>query len=282
MRTQRLFVASALALVFFAEPSAHAADELPAKEQFHLYLLIGQSNMAGRGKMTEQDRQPVPRVLKFDKHNHWVRATHPLHFDKPAIAGVGLGMTFAQAMAEQDPSITIGLIPCAVGGTPLRRWSKDGDLYNAALDRAKLAMQDGTLKGVLWHQGEGDTGSKENAETYATRLDQMIADLRADLDNAGLPLVAGGLCPAFLDRAKSSFANTVETALAELPRRVEHTGFASADGLKAKPDKTHFNADALREFGRRYAAAMQELSQKTESGNQKAEGAKPRAATDHY
>ena len=43
-------------------------------------------------------------------------AVEPLHFDKPKIVGVGLGLAFGKAMAEAEPDVTIGLIPCAVGG----------------------------------------------------------------------------------------------------------------------------------------------------------------------
>ena len=67
------------------------AAKLPAKENFHIYLLIGQSNMAGRGKVDPATNQPHPRVLKLDQTGNWVQATDPLHFDKPKIAGVGPG-----------------------------------------------------------------------------------------------------------------------------------------------------------------------------------------------
>lgn len=116
--------------------SAPAADPVavPPKEKFHLYLLIGQSNMAGRGLVEEQDKVVHPRVVKFAADKTWAPALDPLHFDKP-IAGVGLGSTFGRAMADADSTITIGLIPCAVGGTPLVRWQKNGDLYKQAVER---------------------------------------------------------------------------------------------------------------------------------------------------
>ncbi len=53
--------------------------------------------MAGRGMVEEQDKAPHPRVLKFTKENAWALATNPLHFDKPTIAGVGLGSSFGRA-----------------------------------------------------------------------------------------------------------------------------------------------------------------------------------------
>src|SRR5687767_14018933 len=57
-----------------------------AKGKFHLYLLIGQSNMAGRGAVEEADKKPLPRVFMFTKEKAWAPAVDPQHFDKP-IAG---------------------------------------------------------------------------------------------------------------------------------------------------------------------------------------------------
>ena len=108
-----------------ASPLQALGQDLPAKEQFHLYLLAGQSNMAGRGIVTEQDREAHPRVLMFTQEGTWAPAVDPLHFDKP-IAGVGPGRTFGIAVAERDPTITIGLIPSAVGGSPIATWAPGG------------------------------------------------------------------------------------------------------------------------------------------------------------
>lgn len=240
-----------------------AADreaKLPPKEKFHLYLLMGQSNMAGRGRMTEADRQPVPRVWMPDKDNQWVPAAHPLHQDKPEIAGVGLGIDFAKRMCRADRSVHVGLIPCAFGGTPLSRWSKGGDLYETAVKRAKIAMADGTLRGVLWHQGESDAARPETADTYGDRLAQMIADLRADLESPNLPFVAGRLGEFFVQSGKAPHAETVDAALRDLPNRVENTACVSVKGLDHQGDVVHFSADALRELGKRYASEMTRMT----------------------
>jgi hypothetical protein len=50
--------------------------------RFHLFLLAGQSNMAGRGKVEPQDAEPHPRVRMLDQAGNWVPAVDPLHFDK--------------------------------------------------------------------------------------------------------------------------------------------------------------------------------------------------------
>lgn len=238
-----------------AEP---AAVKLPSKEKFHLYLLIGQSNMAGRGKVQPEDQQPHPRVLMLNKQNQWAPATDPVHFDK-TIAGVGLCSTFARAMAEADPSITIGLIPCAVGGTPLSRWEKEGDLHKRAMERAKIAMQDGVLRGALWHQGESDSGKEETANSYAARLAGMIATVRAELGDEKLPLVVGELGRFFLEKSDRPHVKTVNDALLAVAEKSPNTACASSEGLTDKGDKVHFSREGYHEFGRRYARLMQQL-----------------------
>ena len=258
----------AAVVVALGSSSLWAAEpeiELPPKERFHLYLLIGQSNMAGRGAIEEQDKVPHPRVLKLTKENTWAAAIDPLHFDKPAIAGVGLGSSFGRAMAEANPEVTIGLVPCAVGGTPLQRWQKDGDLYKQAVERAKAALKDGTLQGILWHQGENDAGREETAKNYAERLAGMVRDLRIELGAQDAPFVAGRLgeflAPQTKD-GKPSYWPLVNEQLDSLPKLVEGVAIVSSAGLKAKSDGVHFDAPSLREFGRRYAHEMQKLQAK--------------------
>ncbi len=241
-----------------------AAAKMPAKEKFHLYLLIGQSNMAGRGVITQDEGVSRQRLLKFSQRNAWGPGVDPLHTDKPAAAGVGLGTSFAREMADADKSLTVGVIPCAVGGTPLQRWQKGGDLYEAALVRARQAMKDGTLKGILWHQGEGDSGKEETARSYNARLTQMVADLRADLGAGEVPFVAGKLgeflAPVGRDGAPS-FWPLVNEQIAALPKTVPNSAVVESTGLNHKGDVVHFDTPALREFGKRYAGAMKKLQQ---------------------
>jgi hypothetical protein len=161
-----------LVLVSSVTSIAMAQEKLPPKADFDLFLLVGQSNMAGRGKVTEADRVPVEGVLMFNADRQWVPAVDPLHFDKPKIAGVGLGRTFGIEIAKIAPGKTIGLIPCAVGGTGIDVWkpgAKDAATnthpWDDAMVRAKAALQDGTLRGILWHQGESDSNPEKSA-TY--------------------------------------------------------------------------------------------------------------------
>jgi hypothetical protein len=216
-------------------------------DNLRLFLLIGQSNMAGRGKVEAQDKIPHPRVFVLTKELSWIPAIDPLHFDKPG-AGVGLGSSFARTLADADPHAVIGLIPAAVGGTSLSQWRPGGELYTAAVRRTREALKHGALAGILWHQGEGDS-SPAAAETYPDRFARMIARLRADLDAPDVPVIVGET-GRFRDDCRA-----INEALSTIPKTVPGCAFASAEGLADRGDKVHFDAGSLRIFGRRYADA---------------------------
>ncbi len=240
---------------------ASKSVKMPSKAQLHVYLLMGQSNMAGRGKIGLEDSTPHPRVLVFTLGNKWESAVEPITQDKPTLLGVGPGLAFGKAMAERLRNVTIGLVPCAFGGTPLKRWERGGDLYLNAVRRGQLAMRDGTLKGILWHQGENDSGTATNAYTYGDRLAMMIKNIRADLGTPNLPVVAGQLGEFLYDRGpeKSPFARAVNDALARIPDTVPESACVSSKGLTHKGDQVHFDSVSQRELGHRYADAMSKL-----------------------
>jgi hypothetical protein len=255
------FLLAILSPVALAQDRAPAKvltpGELPAKQNFHLYILFGQSNMAGRGKVDAESQPNDARLLVFNRDGRWALAADPLHWDKP-VAGVGLGLAFAKAMAGAQPGVTIGLIPCAVGGTPLSRWQKGGDLYEAAVARAKAAATSGTLKGALWHQGESDAGNAKTASTYRERFEQMVKDLRTDLGIKDLPVVAGELGEFHVQRVGAN-SQAINDALHEAAKAVPRVACVDAKGLKHGGDNLHFDAASLRDFGRRYAKAMRSL-----------------------
>ena len=59
--------------------SLQAADTLPTKDKLHIYLLIGQSNMAGRAKLEEGDDKPIARCFLLNGEDKWEKATNPLN-----------------------------------------------------------------------------------------------------------------------------------------------------------------------------------------------------------
>jgi hypothetical protein len=230
---------------------ASAADT-PA--DLKLFLLIGQSNMAGRGAIEEQDKVPLARVWALNKELTWAPAVDPLHWDKPT-AGVGLGRTFGRVVAEKYPGAQIGLIPAAFGGTSLDQWTPGGELYTNALERARRALKDGKLTAILWHQGESEK-TPQDVATYTVRFRVMITQLRRELGAENLPLIVGELGEF---RPENAAMNAV---LAKLPEQIPNCVFVSAAGLVDRGDKLHFDSASFREFGRRYAKAYLESVEK--------------------
>lgn len=260
---------SLMVLACGREKSGQIPDHLD-KDSFHLYLLIGQSNMAGRGEVAVVDTIPHPRVYALNRDNRWVPARDPLHFDKP-IAGVSPGLTFGKQMAELNPDIVIGLIPCAKGGSKIHHWqsgvyhdSTYSYPYDEMLQRTRSVLDDGILKGVLWHQGEGNSLNKEYAENYEEKLVAFVERLRKDLKHPGLPFIAAELGRFLPERF--SQRRTINDAIRNLPRRLQNTAVVSSQGLTAKADSIHFNSAAARLLGERYAGMMCKLNQ-VKTGN---------------
>ncbi|MBI3871374.1 MAG: sialate O-acetylesterase [Verrucomicrobia bacterium] len=229
-------------------------------DRLDLYLLIGQSNMAGRGPLEAIDETPHPRLLSFEANKRWRVAVDPLHHDK-ANAGVGLGGWFGRSIADGGSNRVVGLIPAAVGGTPLSRWVRGGDLYLQALDQARAAMKQGRLKAILWHQGENDSGAEQDAQSYARRLAGMIQDLRQDLGAGEIPFIAGELGRFLVSdpRDDTPLAKTINDQLRSLEGRVPRYAVVSSERLTVLPDRIHFDSASLREFGQRYAEALRAM-----------------------
>lgn len=256
------------ALALFAGATLFAADpvKLPPKEKFYLVLLTGQSNMAGRGFVTPEDKVPHPRVLMQNKAGEWVPAVDPVHYDK-SMAGVGPARTFANLLAESDPSITVGLIPTACGGSPIAAWAPGQEWkqtqshpYDDAIARAKKAMKDGTLKVILFHQGEADCG-EANSRLYHDRLLKLMTSLRTELNAPEVPIVIGQLSRFPGAKPWSEGKKRVDAAHRAMGKELPKVGFAPSDGLTQNPDNIHFDAKSQKEFGKRYFEAYRKLAE---------------------
>ena len=226
-----------------------------APDNMKIFLLIGQSNMAGRGTVEAQDQASHPRVFMLTKELAWVPAVDPLHFDKPERIGTGLGKTFGAVLADANPGVVIGLVPAAFGGSALDEWTPGSPHYVNAVTRAKEALKHGRLAGILWHQGESDR-APDKAASYPARFAKFIAHLRADLDAQDVPVVVGEIgrfCPN---------EGPVNAAIRQLPQMVPHCALVTTEGLEGRPETPevlHFVTPAFRELGRRYAKAWQDL-----------------------
>ena len=222
-------------------------------QNLSIYLLVGQSNMAGRAEIPEDARSILERCFLLNDKNEWEPASNPLNRhspiqDDPVLQKLGPGYSFARTMLEKDKDISIGLIVNAGGETAIDEWLGKSKLYWSARKRAKEAMKHGTLKGILWHQGEGDA---DKADGYLDKLKSIIGNFRADLNSPSVPFIAGQI-------AKDG---SINAQIAQLPDAIHLTSFVSSDGLTTT-DGTHFDTKSQILLGERYAEAMSTIQAK--------------------
>lgn len=266
--------------MFGVHPAAFAIHPLRGpwalpleRSRLRIFLLMGQSNMAGYGCVRAEDpwqpgdREPVPGVLVLGGQctlksriprgwTRWRPAAHPLHLNQRS-AAFGLGLPFASRLREVMPETMIGLIPCAWGGAPIDRLGPGSPLYANAIRRARIAEKSGTLAGVLWHQGETDAEHDSLASAHAGKLVGLMAALRKNLSSPALPFLIGDLGgfgdehrkPEFVERRR-----VVRHGLRRVAEEDAHAAFVESEGLEGV-DSVHFGRAALLEFGRRYAEA---------------------------
>ena len=260
-----LKITSLLLLVFLS-------FTLSAQEKsYDLYLLIGQSNMAGRGVIEHQDTVVHPEVFTLNKNNKWVAAQDPIHFDKK-VAGVGLGRSFGIEMTKANSGANIGLIPCAVGGSPIDSWQPNGyhkqtktHPWDDMEKRLRIALESGVLKGVLWHQGESDSNPEKCSE-YQLKLENLIKRIRLKGKTKDVPFIAGEFGRFKLKNNREKYpelnpspAEIVRQSTKDVIKKDNHAAFVKTRGLKHKGDNTHFNAESYRKLGKRYARVMIKL-----------------------
>lgn len=245
------FVISAFALI-----SACAGATEVHGTPTHIFILAGQSNMAGRGELDTSVAEPHPRVLVLNARMQWQPAVDPLHWDKPAIAGVGPGLAFGESLAADSPEMIIGLVPTAVGGSSIDAWVPGGlheqtgtYPWDVAADAIAVAAAAGKLEAVLWHQGESDANDESAAE-YRAKLARLIQRFRCEANDATLLFLIGQL--GMFDEW-SPAKRRINEAHESIAEYVANTGFVPSDGLTHIGDRTHFDATSARELGRRFA-----------------------------
>ncbi|HEO8419506.1 sialate O-acetylesterase [Niallia sp. FSL W8-0635] len=220
------------------------------------FLMIGQSNMAGRGFIHE-----VPPIynerIQMLRNGRWQMMTEPVNYDRP-VSGISLVGSFAEAWSRENQDDKIGLIPCAEGGSTLDEWAVDQPLFRHAITEAKFAMENSELTGILWHQGESDS-MNGNYKVYYNKLFSIVEALRVELNAPDIPFIIGGLGD-FLGKEGfgkySTEYNFINQELQKFAFEQDNCYFVTAEGLTSNPDGIHIDAISQRKFGLRYFEAF--------------------------
>lgn len=223
-----------------------------------IFLLAGQSNMAGRGQIMPSDTLADPRIFALTADNEFVLAKEPLHWYEPERTGLDCGLSFARAVVKPLPAeIRILLVPTAVGGSSLRQWLGDSvhrgvRLYSNFLNRLEAARKSGIVKGILWHQGEADANDAD-IPRYKERVQELFARFRTAAGDTTLPVFMGELGSFSKDPAHFARVNAMMHELAATDSRVK---VISTGDLHHRGDSLHFDSKGQRTMGRRFAAAF--------------------------
>jgi hypothetical protein len=230
---------------------------VPKKENVWVFMMAGQSNMAGRGIVEKKDTVPNSRVLSVNNAGQIVIAKEPLHFYEPNLTGLDCGVTFARTLIKKIPdSISILMVPTAVGGSSISQWLNDSTHRGIAmlsnfLKHVEKMKKVGVIKGVLWHQGESDANEKDIPH-YKKRLEELFSIFRAAAGNNGLHVIVGELGSFSDNRVNFSLLNE---ALYAYAAQDKHCSVISTKDLKDKGDHLHFDSKGQRTMGKRFAEA---------------------------
>lgn len=245
-------------------------DQATAITEWHVFLAVGQSNMAGSGQPYSGELDgPDPRILQYGCQNRTIRpATVPLDMNDTFVRGMSPATGFAREYLRHVPaSVGVLLVPAAKSGTAFvdtpdtPTWrlgaasAPEFDLYGQSVTQTLEALDaigsSGVLKGVLWHQGEGNSYSP--TPDYAADLDALISGYRTDLGDADLPFMVGQMSQERLATHETRWQ--VDRAHLETPARVQRTGFAPSSWGWVSYDQTHYGRTGTLELGARYVDA---------------------------
>jgi len=236
----------------------------PKKEKW-VFIMAGQSNMAGRGIVEPQDTIRDATIFTLNKEMELDVAKEPLHFYEPKLAGLDCGLSFAKELRSNLPiNIEIVLVPCAVGGSSIDQWLNDSlhrnvKLYSNFRDRVTVAKSMGNIKGILWHQGESDA-HEDKLPVYRNKLEKLFQNFRTDISNDSLPIIIGELGDYAEPEERNNNWKALNSTLHSMTLTDKNLAVVSSKGLKSNRDKVHFNAESQRELGKRYAKQYLDIS----------------------
>lgn len=215
----------------------------------HVFLCIGQSNMAGRGEVLDADRQPLAGVRLCDTFGQWVDATQPLNrFASNRRPLKRQGFCLAGPFADEVRASgvdSVGLIVNAMGGSYVEQWLPPREpLYLGTLTRW-VDADEPPLAGVLWHQGESNIHDTD----YHAKAMKLFTTLRTELRQPDLPIVLGHV----------TGGDVINLQIDRVAHDLGRVAVARVDGLSLC-DEVHYDRDSLVELGRRYAKAWLSLA----------------------
>ncbi|MFH6604002.1 sialate O-acetylesterase [Maribacter algicola] len=235
----------------------------PDQEEISVYIMAGQSNMAGRGLVAPKDTIPHERLLTTNAKEQLILAKEPLHWYEPPRTGLDCGLSFGRSLLDGNPNEYILVLPTAIGGSSIQQWINDLEHHDVPLlsnfkNMVRFGKKYGTIKGIIWHQGESDTLKDEDLEKYPERLSVLFQKFRTIIGNDSLPIVLGELGSFNKHNARWQQINK---AIHDYTKTDPFSAYIKTQDLQHKGDSIHFDANGQREMGKRFAKKIMALQQ---------------------
>ncbi len=245
-----------------------------------VYLCFGQSNMQGSAPIEDIDKEVPERLLMMatTDHPNTNREVFNIYPAMPPLSNQGAQLSpadyFGRTMVQNLPdSVEVLLINVSVSGCNILLFDKDiyedykkthdaawftnliaaydGNPYMRLVRAAQFAKKEnGTIEGMILHQGETNTGDKKWPEYVKKIYNDLLTDL--DLEAENVPIIVGEMVHENINGACSAMNPIIRT----LPETIPTARVVSSDGCTAQSDRVHFDSDGVRQLGRRYAIEM--------------------------
>ncbi|MEZ6142922.1 MAG: sialate O-acetylesterase [Zavarzinella sp.] len=199
------------------------------------------------------------------------------------MAGLDPNISFTPTVEEAFGKDQVIVVKSAQGGQPIRRWYKkwkplngempkgNGDLYDLMMTKVNAAVKGEKLASVtfLWMQGERDAREK-HGDVYAESLQGVLGQLSEDLGRKDIHVVIGRLS----DHGNSNKTYGDWTKIREVQVKfAENTprgAWVDTDDLNDGKNKSgkeikndlHYSVEGYRILGERFATKSIELIRK--------------------
>lgn len=239
---------------------------VPASAATKVFLLAGQSNMAGHetGLPTATYNEVQTGVKYWNaSSNGWTDLAPGFGCTTNDIGPeVGFGYALHNTIFPDDD---IYLIKYGQDSTSLAgQWNPNGSgsAYNTFKSRvtaamASLAGQSPTIAGMIWMQGESDAANSSFAAAYKTNLINLITTVRdkskfGDFADPNMPFVIGRIT----DLSIYGFPGVADVRKAQetVPGQVGSASWINTDNLDMNPNAPgHYSAKGQIDLGMRFA-----------------------------
>jgi len=220
-----------------------------------IFVALGQSNMAGRAPITDEVSGVIPNVKLLDDYGNWIEAKNPFNLysnirKDASVQEVGPSYSFAKAM-EKHLRKPVGMVVNAKGGTAISSFNVGGEYHDDIMERISGLSDFGSVKGIIWHQGESDNSQ---SGSYMAKLSTLVDALRAELGD--VHFIAGQMGAWTKDGATSPKYEAINAVFLTIADHIPNSAYVGNSELTNIGDDTHFNLESQILLGHRYAQEM--------------------------